>query len=419
MNKIDSALFYYHKSLVSAREINNENRIAIAQHNLGKSHIGLNQMEQARSFIDGSLKLAEENGYGGLIKDNLFALAEIEEIEGNKVLAFKYFKDASVLKDSIFNKEKMAKFTDLQIRFNLEQQQKENLLLKKNNEIQEVIIRQHRTVNSIIVGGIVLILIVLFFISRSRMSLKKLSIKLEKSEKKLMQANSDKDKFFTIMAHDLKSPFNAILGFTEVLKNDYKNLDEKDKTRMIKSISDSTNETYKLLENLLIWSQNETGRIDFKPQKKDLSKIVDEILSLMQIQADTKQIKIENNIKANTIAMVDKDMIHVIFRNLISNAIKFTEKGGQVFIYAENALINGVKFIKISVEDNGVGMTEQEVVKLFSLSENHTSSGTNSEKGTGLGLILCQEFVTKHGGTIWVESKPEVGSVFNFTLPLA
>ena len=417
MNKLDSSLHYYKKSLFYADEINSKNRVATAKYNLGKTYIALNQFVLADKYIHESLSLSQQNDYSDLIKNNLFALAEIEEQRGNSKQAYGYFKNASSLKDSIFNKDKMAKFTDLQIKYNFEKQLKENLLLKKNNEIQEVIIHQNRMVNTIIIIGGILILVVLFFITRSRHTFKKLSIKLEKSEKELLKANADKDKFFTIIAHDLKSPFNSIIGFSEVLKNDYQSLDENEKRSMINSIGRSANTTYKLLENLLIWSSNETGKIQFTPHKVDLFEVVEGGLSINQISADSKSISLINNIKSPTLAMADLDMINTIFRNLISNAVKFTGENGMVSINSEEFEVDGIKKLKISVSDNGIGMQKDDIEKLFSLTENITTSGTHDEKGTGLGLVLCKEFVNKHNGEIWVDSKVGMGSTFYFTLP--
>jgi signal transduction histidine kinase len=415
MNMPDSALFHFQKSLDYSKRINNTNRIAIAEYELGKTYFDLNQPDSAKKYIYRSHRSSVENDYVSLLKDNLFVLSELAEKEGNIENAYQYLKEATQLKDSLFNAEKISKFTDLQVRYFNEQQQQENLILKQNNEIQQITIRQQKIRSWIYLGVGVVILIALIFIARSRMSLKKLSTRLEKSEKQLKQANADKDKFFTIIAHDLKSPFNGLLGLTTLISESFDELPPQKMKGLLLELKNSAANVYALVEGLLSWSQIQTGRIRYNRKKTDLHEISTNVAEQFAATAKSKEISLKQHISKNTFAVVDERSISTVFRNLISNAIKYTKPGGAITVSATPK--NG--FVQVSVSDNGVGIKPETLNKLFSISEKNSTPGTANEKGTGLGLILCKEFVEKNHGTIIAESEPGKGSRFIFTLPAA
>ena len=241
---------------------------------------------------------------------------------------------------------------------------------------------------------------------------KKAEETLREQEVKLRELNAQKDKFFSIIAHDLKSPFNSIVGFSELLmeqinENNYNGIDE-----YAKIIGQSSKQAMDLLMNLLEWSRAQTGRMQFKPENFDLVELVGENMMLFGLIAAQKAISISKVLPNELIIFADKQMISTILRNLISNAIKFTNQGGEIAISAEKT----AKEIFISVSDNGMGIAPERLEKLFSIGKSDSTLGTNKEKGTGLGLILCKEFVESHGGKIWVESKQGKGSTFYVTL---
>ncbi len=236
---------------------------------------------------------------------------------------------------------------------------------------------------------------------------------LANKNKELMEANATRDKFFSIIAHDLKNPLHAILGFSELLADEFTSFSEEDRLRFVTNIKEVANNLHKLLQNLLEWARSQTGRIDFQPEQFYLSLIVKDVLGIMNDQANAKNIIIDTEIKPDLSVIADGNMLRTVLRNLVSNAIKFSHPGGYVLISSRR---DGNK-AWIEVADQGVGMTDQEVDKLFSLSEMFRKDGTMEEKGTGLGLILCKEFIEKNEGTITVESKPGKGSKFSFSLP--
>ena len=238
--------------------------------------------------------------------------------------------------------------------------------------------------------------------------------KAEENEIKLGELIATKDKLFSIIAHDLRSPFNSILGFLELLIENVKNYEVADVEKYLGIINLSAKNTLVLLDNLLNWAKSQTGQIIFKPEKIVLSSLIQEIFELLNPSAKNKNIVLNHIQSEEIIVFADLNMIKTVLRNLISNAIKFTNSNGKINVYG----LQNDKFIEIAVSDNGVGMNEETQNELFRLETNETSKGTANEKGSGLGLILCKEFVEKHGGKIWVKSELGKGSVFKFTLPL-
>lgn len=238
--------------------------------------------------------------------------------------------------------------------------------------------------------------------------------RLKKTNRDLATSNKEKDKFFSIIAHDLKSPFGGLLGLLDLLNDDAQEFDESQKKEMIKALFDSARNVYRLLENLLEWSRVQLESTKFKPDIIYPGQITDGIFGALGAQASNKKITLSNNITRDLSLYADSMMIGTIIRNLLSNAIKFTNAGGKIEISAKSD-DNEVEFC---VEDNGIGMDETVKSKLFRINEHVTNPGTADELGTGLGLILCKEFAEIHGGKIWAESEIGGGSRFYFSIPV-
>ncbi|MCY1719896.1 hybrid sensor histidine kinase/response regulator [Prolixibacteraceae bacterium Z1-6] len=236
-----------------------------------------------------------------------------------------------------------------------------------------------------------------------------------KRTEELRLANAEKDKFFSIIAHDLKSPFNALLGLSEIMIENWDVLPDEDKIEFTKDIHNASENTYNLLKNLLEWTRSQTGRISIEPSKFHPAEIVEENFTVLKQHADSKQISITNEIEKDYACLADKNMVSTVFRNLISNAIKFTNPGGKITV---SSTANG-NFCTFNISDNGIGMNEDTLKELFNLSNKSQRAGTSQESGTGLGLILCKEFVEKNGGNISVSSKENQGSTFSFSLTKA
>jgi two-component system, sensor histidine kinase and response regulator len=238
--------------------------------------------------------------------------------------------------------------------------------------------------------------------------------KQKESEERLRALNTTKDKFFSVIAHDLKNPFHSIIGFSEILKHEASNLTINEIESYASIIHESASQTLKLLENLLDWARMQQGTIKYNPKPFYVFDALNSSLILAKDQARKKNISIENKVPANLIVNADENMLKAIFRNLITNAIKFTTAGGSVYITAEQTEAE----VRIAFTDTGIGISEENINKLFNLGSNFTMHGTEKEKGTGLGLMICKEFVEKHGGKIKVESKEGIGSTFSISLPL-
>jgi len=248
-----------------------------------------------------------------------------------------------------------------------------------------------------------------------------LFINLKKSEENVKKANAEleleiatKNKFFSIISHDLRNPFNSVLGFTQLLLLNHKKYDDEKREKFIQNIFTASKKTYELLENLLTWSRTQNNTISFNPRNFNIFSILGDNLQLTNNNAMMKNISISMNCNDELFVYADIDMVNTILRNLLTNAIKFTSKFGDVSLKVEK---QNEKDVLISVSDTGVGIAANSVEKLFRIDQSYSTKGTEDEAGTGLGLVLCAEFVKKNKGKIWVESTQGAGSTFYFTLP--
>ena len=246
----------------------------------------------------------------------------------------------------------------------------------------------------------------------------KYNLELENVIKKrtaaLEEAIATKDLMFSIIAHDLKSPFNAILGFTGLLKDKLRSLDFEKSEKLISGMNSQARSTYNLLEDLLTWARDNCNKISFNPIFCNISSICNEVINQLKDTAQMKDIFINSSHSPEVYVYADKNMVEVILRNLIVNAIKFTESSGKIEIYSMPI----GEFIEISVSDNGIGIEKDLKEKLFKSDFNESTPGTANEKGSGLGLVICKRFIDRHQGKIWIENKKEKGTTVKFTLPI-
>lgn len=317
-----------------------------------------------------------------------------------------FLRNPGIINDLIFEDDK-AEFAKMNVEANLKVTP---FTWEGRFNIKDTIIWIHfESIPRCMENGDIIWTGVLYDISKRKQT----ELDIAAKNRELEQLNAEKDKFFSIIAHDLKSPFNSIIGFCDLLIGaiNKKNFDKSQHYAAI--IAQSSNKAMDLLNNLMEWAQARTGRVKFKPEHIEISDYITEITELYFDIAGQKSITISNHLPWEFSIFADKAMISTVFRNLISNALKFTMPGGKVLISA----IKDNDEIIFSVQDTGIGISGNRVEKIFNIDRAKTTLGTNNEEGTGLGLILCKEFVEIHGGKIRVESEDGLGSTFYFTLP--
>jgi len=296
----------------------------------------------------------------------------------------------------------------------LQEKENENIKLTYEKHERDRTLERRRFYE---IGGLLIFVflsVFMYILFKERQKLKEINQILHQQKDELDESNATKDKFFSIVAHDLKNPFHALLGLVEIMKENLKNDDKQHLTTILEYLTQTINAGYTLLENLLSWSQSQKGKIQYNPEVFSLTTLLNTVLSLMASSAKEKHISFDLNITENDKVLADKNMVLTVLRNLISNAIKFSYEHGIIDISAKIE----AQFLKISITDKGMGIDPQNKTKIFEIAENVSTHGTLGEKGTGIGLPLCKEFVEKNKGKIGVESKINEGSVFWFILPL-
>jgi signal transduction histidine kinase/uncharacterized protein HemY len=410
----NKALELYNKALISYDDRQNYNKGKIYIE-MGNTYMDMasddpNQKKHYLNLSEQSLLKANAVflGIGALDKINEcnLKLYENQKAQGNYEKSLLYYEKYSVLKDSILYNESQNKLINLQSKreIDLKDKQIEIQNLKINSDSRKVYLLVTVT------GTIAILLIVFFWLYVNKRSSNELL--LEKN-KEITSINKQKDKFFSIIAHDLRGPFNGFLGLTELLAEDINEMEKEEIQFAAVNMRSSANNLNRLLENLLEWSKMEQGLIPFLPQDYNLGEEVKECVTALQDAADKKAITIEASIENTLKIFADQHLLQSVLRNILANAIKFTPKQGKIKIAANE----DPKKTIISISDSGIGMDAKILENLFQLDKKTNRKGTDDEPSSGLGLILCKEFVEKHGGEIWVESEENMGSTFYFSFP--
>jgi signal transduction histidine kinase/predicted negative regulator of RcsB-dependent stress response len=415
----DKALAYYDTTFRLHQRTGNEFGIAEVELGRGQVFIEQGKYNQAMQAINKSLALAKQSNARTLeIRgyQTLSGLFELQKDFKNALVHFKQFKE---LEDSLFSHDMQEKLLRDQIRFETEEKDTEIAALNIERNLKDDTIKKQEFVRNILVVVMALSVILLATVYRSGQRRRQINTlllrhqqEMETRSEELERLNQVKDKFFSIISHDLRSPINALAGLLDLLDKGAVRPDELSKH--IHELKSRFSHTRTLLNNLLDWTLLQMDKLNLQPTRIDLQKLVDENIQLLGT-VPNKQIILHNNIPAGTFGYADSNTVNLVLRNLITNAIKFTNDGGKVTVSAEDQDTEWL----ISVKDNGVGMNDDVIKILFDKTAPYTTRGTANEKGTGLGLILCKEFVEKNGGRIFVESEVGKGSTFSFTLPKA
>lgn len=420
---------YYQKALKNYLEIDDIGGIVTSFTNLGTNAIKTGQIEKAKNYLDEAKKIIEEYQLVELKPLLFYSYAIYFSNTGNHIKSDEYYRAFTRIKDSLNIVENRRNIADLQVRYDTEKKQRENDILRIEGEKNIQKINQQRVLVIFLIIILILILglsiiIYQFYISKKNTSkiladknleLEDTNLKLTKSEENLMHINATKDKFFSIIAHDLRNPFASLILSVDMLKKYYERIDKENMDKIVNTISMTVHQSNELLTNLLEWARAQTDSLKYEPQILNLLPIILDVMPIIKGSAFPKNIKVDTNIDHNLTVLADLNMLNTILRNIVSNAIKFTPRDGSIIITAEQEN----EMVKITVADNGVGIEPENLKKLFKIETKFKTKGTDNESGTGLGLILCKEFIEKHDGKIWAESEFGKGSKFIFTLPKA
>lgn len=388
---------------------------------IGRNYTKLKKFSEAKNYLSIGERLYKERNYKSLLLQSYFGLAEYYEAKNDWKSAFYYKSLYSKAKEEIYEEEQNEKISNLLAFFEINAKQQEVDLLKKDVELNKLQLKKNENEIFIIVITAILLALLLagsVFLysmkSRNKKAIEEKNIQLEKALEELREINQTKDKFFSIIAHDIKNPIASVKQVTELLTNDFIEISEEEKKEFMDSLHTSSINLLNLLDNLLTWARSQTGKLNPKKTELSVKSILREQIEIIRPAAEDKEIDIIVNVD-DFKSYGDYNMISTVIRNLLSNAVKFTRNKGRVEINTE--VSNG--FGNLSIKDNGVGISQEMMDKLFRLGKNRSTLGTNKEEGTGLGLILCREFVEKNGGKINVESTIGEGSTFSFSLPVA
>ncbi|QSE98789.1 tetratricopeptide repeat-containing sensor histidine kinase [Fulvivirga lutea] len=411
--QLKKAVEYFQKSLEIKVRLDNQEGIAFTSRQLASVYSRLNDFKNADKFAKKSLAFYNEVGNVNMESKTYKTLSEIYKSFGRFEQALQYYERYSSLKDSVFNKAKEVIMSDMATKYETAKKEAENNLLKMETEQQLATIAQKNQQVTLTIIGLLILLALAGLLFRAYRQKNRSNEVLKAQKEELARLNATKDRFFGIIAHDLRGPLTALQGISGLLNYNIKkgNIDNLNKIAL--QIEDSAQKVNTLLDNLLKWALSQGGAMPHRPQRLALKPIIEENLHYFKDMAAAKDIHLHADIAQDVHIHADKETLSTIFRNLINNSIKFTPRGGAVNL----AVTDKEDQVQIDVQDNGAGIEEERLKNLFVLDDNKSTSGTANEKGTGLGLVLVDDFVRLNQGTIRVASKPGDGSVFSITLP--
>ena len=428
--KYEPSLKYFNDALTLSQELKANREEVQTLNDLGNFYLQKKEPQTALKFHQKALNKALEQPEGFLIMESYQYLSNTYLKLNNEANFARFYRLHRQMADSLGgNRDPVAEIKAMQEHYEVEKKAKELevrnrelSLLKKQNDLQSQKIRRDGQIEALLIVGLLLVIVVTVvlynnytFKNKSNQKLQALNTKLETSQKELHLSNSMKDRLFSIIAHDLRSPLNTISGFLNLmqLQKDAMTPEEIEvlTSQMIKSVKS----TLDLLDNLLHWSRSQMGLMKINVQPIDLSELIDDTFNLLTLNAQSKNIELVKKSSQACLVMADAHMIDIVIRNLVSNAIKFTNDG-TITVHCQDVQAHQVE---LTVQDTGVGISPEDIQKLFKVDSHFTTEGTDREKGTGLGLLLCKELIEKNEGSIWVESNPGEGSAFKFRLPKA
>lgn len=420
MDQLDTAFQFHLKALAIRMRIKDATGLAESYNKIGLLCIENGEYQRAISNLMLGLNNAEMINSNLLMQQSFdfLYLAYLGNDDFQKALY--YQNKYTSISELIYAESDEKRIEEIKYRKEIELREQQIQNLKEITERKEHQLATSRKFIFTLILFLTVSIISVIFIVRSyrdkrRLNkiLQRINDKVLEQNKKLIDLNSTKDKFFSIIGHDLKEPLNSLTSFSQLLINHTASLTEDEIRTIARDLDKSLKNLYELLENLLGWARSQTGRLEFKPVDFLIARAIRENIQLLSKAALNKNIKIEMLVDENVMVFADVNSVQTVIRNLLSNAIKFTNNNGIVTIFVDEWK-DGVE---IGIKDTGVGMSKEDQKKVFDISSKHSRLGTNKEKGTGLGLILCKEFVEQNHGNITIDSEIGVGTTLKFTLP--
>jgi len=427
--QLRKALAYFEDAAELYGKLFDLERRGLCIRKIGEIHTTLGNSTEAIENLQLALSLARRTNNAKLKELTLLALYEFHSKKGQFNEALNFFVKHIEVRDSLnaISEQEAVWQASLDLELNKKAEEIRAIegeveVLRAEAQLKSIQLEQQRMVKNFLVISSVFVLVIAIgsifgyvIIRKKNSTLNIANEKLAKSEKELMRTVQTKDKLFSIIAHDLRSPFTALVGLTSVLANQSSEMKSDEVKEYGSLIHESSQKLLNLIENLLYWSRSQTGKLKLVPKEFTIHNLVAEVSSVLSLQANAKQISIENNIDPSTLVFADYETSATVIRNLISNAIKFTNANGQIAVDAEQK----GPMVEIRITDNGVGISPANLSKLFKIEQSFSTKGTGEEAGTGLGLVVCKEFAEKNKGTIDVISKEGLGTTFIIKLPAA
>jgi signal transduction histidine kinase len=412
LNKFNKAKLYAAKmtALLYSGYIYRPKDLAAVYLTLGQLNYHLKNYDESRRYFDQSLTLGNQIGNPETITEVYHGYFLIDSVKGRYLPALKNYSQYVRLNDSLINANKSRIVSVYQVKSDLQKKADENERLRIEQEKDQSIIGHQHVTEMILIVGLVIIALGLVYFMSIHKQVRHQSAVINKQNKILESNNLVKDKLFSVISHDLRSPITQVIGLLNLWEEgDMKHQEMSELTPVVKN---RIIQTLDLLDNLLIWSNNQLQGFKFKANPFALDHLVSQILQSLKTSIVQKSLIVENTITPDTIVYADSEMIKIVLRNLISNSIKFTPTNGSIKI--KSNFENG--HVVIAVEDTGIGIKDKDMAKIFSFTS-HTTLGTDDEKGTGMGLKICKDFIELNNGNIRMESKENEGSTFYVSIP--
>jgi len=412
------ALKHYEQAMEIFVKIGDDWSIANAYGNMARAHLLMDNYDNALSLVDKSHVIAKEINSPNLQKDNLLTFFNIYSETNQYKKAFEYSQAYHHLKDSLRSLEVSENLNEVRTRYETLRKEKENALLREERESQQATIRlqTYLTISALVVVVLLVILAISMHKNnrekaRAYNVLEKQNEEIEAQRKELEELNQIKNKIFSIISHEVRSPLNSLLGTVSLLNSGV--LSSEEFFKLSSDLKSKVSHTTNFLNNLLVWAKSQMQGIHVEPGVFNVNELINETVHLMKEQADMKGIDVKLDFDNGLLANADRNMVGIVIKNLITNAIKFTSRKQKITISTSDY---DNDFVKIAVSDEGVGIPEETKKKLFSY-DSISTKGTAQEVGTGLGLVLSKSLIEENRGKIWVESEEGKGSTFFFTIP--